>query len=708
MALGKVAALGVIAALYMAYLMTHDSASCSVWDSSNSGVNGYYYASGGEYIRRGRHGLSRLQPVDFFSIVSWGRYTSPSFSIRLSKQGWTIQNGNNVLYRNVIGSETHVDADRYIYAPPQVGWIYLGGGSPTGESEPDLTVLCQGGLALGVPTDAQTSPLKGNNSHPRSNIELLLARPVTTLLLMCLCMYSYHLYANAVDPGEVAFSYDKIWLNGEWMRLLTSAFAHYDLLHLGFNTMTLYQLGALEEEYGSAVYLYLSFDLVLWTGLGCLLLTWYMIRHMGRDDMVHQQAVGYSCVLFAWITVAAIRMGKFCPLIFAPTFCFSTFMIPVVNLPVNIGPFVLLLVTKVIIPRSSFIGHLSGILIGYPLAWVLFPLEVGVSGGAEQWVACGHPLWQVFAMLAAYFCAPWFHAGDSARLWVWTFPGFETRSFSVEFFTKSFRIAAQQAYQNIERYWSNNSSRQHSGNVYSNVHTEDPIVGDVSNSNITDSESELASSGRVSDRSQITNEGEDDHGVSLDYFVPAEQLHRYNRYKFMTLLIIVVSSISVPLMFLLLWDLTESHFLFSVNFIFCFIGPLLLLLVLQWSAHHAKRISFLTENSAVSKQCIHLLVVACVYSILYTLNVVLSFGAQVGSRSMIASDTSSGYSKNAGVDASNFILAFSAFMVISLVIQCVFLLCSLRSCGSVERSDVLHALNMSWFQNFLESNRLFE
>ena len=91
--------------------------------------------------------------------------------------------------------------------------------------------------------------------------------------------------------------------------------------------------------------------------------------------MITQQAVGYSCVLFAWITVAAIRMGEFCPIVFAPEFCFSTYFLPVIGVPINIGPLILLFITKIIIPRSSFIGHLSGILIGLPLAWALFPLE---------------------------------------------------------------------------------------------------------------------------------------------------------------------------------------------------------------------------------------------------------------------------------------------------------------------------------------------
>ena len=62
-------------------------------------------------------------------------------------------------------------------------------------------------------------------------------------------------------------------------------------------------------------------------------------------------------------------MNQYCPIFFFPSLCFTTYEIPMINLPFNLGPFVLLILTKFILPRSSLIGHLSGIIIGYPLAW---------------------------------------------------------------------------------------------------------------------------------------------------------------------------------------------------------------------------------------------------------------------------------------------------------------------------------------------------
>ena len=62
-------------------------------------------------------------------------------------------------------------------------------------------------------------------------------------------------------------------------------------------------------------------------------------------------------------------LRQFCPIFFLPSFCFETYVVPLVGVPFNLGPLVLLVITKFIIPRSSFVGHLSGIIIGLPLVW---------------------------------------------------------------------------------------------------------------------------------------------------------------------------------------------------------------------------------------------------------------------------------------------------------------------------------------------------
>ena len=49
-----------------------------------------------------------------------------------------------------------------------------------------------------------------------------------------------------------------------------------------------------------------------------------------------------------------------------------------VQLPMSLAPFGALVITSVIIPQASFIGHLSGILMGYLMAYVLYGMTVNL------------------------------------------------------------------------------------------------------------------------------------------------------------------------------------------------------------------------------------------------------------------------------------------------------------------------------------------
>lgn len=46
----------------------------------------------------------------------------------------------------------------------------------------------------------------------------------------------------------------------------------------------------------------------------------------------------------------------------------------VLELPMSLAPFGALVITSIIVPRVSFIGHLSGILMGYFMAYVIYPI----------------------------------------------------------------------------------------------------------------------------------------------------------------------------------------------------------------------------------------------------------------------------------------------------------------------------------------------
>ncbi|CAN0177521.1 unnamed protein product, partial [Phaeothamnion confervicola] len=228
-------------------------------------------------------------------------------------------------------------------------------------------------------------------------ISEVLSKPATALLMAANLFVAYRLWANHTTPEAVAISYAAFWEACEYWRAVTASFSHFEAMHLGFNMMSLWNLASLEAEMGSLGYLYTSLNLVVGTIIVVILIQHVLVRRGGPAAEAHraQKAVGYSCVLFALMTCAAVREGQFCPVSFVPTFCFDTWFLPFKGalhrrLGFNFGPFALLFLVQFIMPRAGFLGHLSGILVGYPLAWGLLdgatpPLVVAACAVSVVW-----------------------------------------------------------------------------------------------------------------------------------------------------------------------------------------------------------------------------------------------------------------------------------------------------------------------------------
>ena len=141
---------------------------------------------------------------------------------------------------------------------------------------------------------------------------------------------------------NVSFSYDAVVNRKELYRIVTASLAHFDLMHIGFNLMSMWQLGSLEETYGSNVFAFLNADLVVITMLICIGLYYYMMTYGGQPQIAFQyeityiihiyiyiyiyiyfyiffdlimltpyyhlfrQSVGWSCVLFAWMVILTL------------------------------------------------------------------------------------------------------------------------------------------------------------------------------------------------------------------------------------------------------------------------------------------------------------------------------------------------------------------------------------------------------------------
>jgi membrane associated rhomboid family serine protease len=182
-----------------------------------------------------------------------------------------------------------------------------------------------------------------------------------------------------VPVQKVSFNYKLIVEDKEWYRIVTSTFSHYNFLHILFNMFSLWSYRFMEYPlYGVIGYLKISWIIMIVSSVFTLiiykLLMWRMNWQHYRND-VH--AVGYSAVIFGLLTVGAL---------FNPRASFD--LLFGLKLPVWVTPIFYLVVSSLLFPQASFVGHLSGILAGllihfYVFIWmvdivfyILFPIFV--------------------------------------------------------------------------------------------------------------------------------------------------------------------------------------------------------------------------------------------------------------------------------------------------------------------------------------------
>ena len=230
-------------------------------------------------------------------------------------------------------------------------------------------------IRITCPGSKVTNPKKRKRTKRNENLEQILYRPATTLLLGLNVYLAYRYWDGRISPSSVAKIYSKIVGLHELWRSFSGATAHFEPLHLGFNMMSLYSLGMeLEETFGSINFLLYNISLVVLTTAVMIGVTWLRIRHTGNTVLSETSTVGFSGVLFAWMVVASLERSNTCPVPFLPDMCFNTYS--AFGLKFNVGPMVQLVVAQFIMPRVSFVGHLAGICCGFLVHWSLIPLSL--------------------------------------------------------------------------------------------------------------------------------------------------------------------------------------------------------------------------------------------------------------------------------------------------------------------------------------------
>lgn len=176
--------------------------------------------------------------------------------------------------------------------------------------------------------------------------------PVNLVITVVNCYIFYYLNSRNVPVQDVAAHSESILVRKQYWRVVTATFSHYSFLHLIMNISTAYNLGYLERLLGVSRFLIWITILTIFPSIIDAIIR----RKFFPDTEVY--AVGYSCVLFGLQTIIAAYQSEM-----------SIFGLMI---PWSWAPFMELIVISILVPNASFIGHLSGIIIGYFIRWHFF------------------------------------------------------------------------------------------------------------------------------------------------------------------------------------------------------------------------------------------------------------------------------------------------------------------------------------------------
>ena len=169
--------------------------------------------------------------------------------------------------------------------------------------------------------------------------------PVTIALLITIALVYLGQLAMPGVLENAGVLYGPAVAQGQWWRVLTSAFLHGGLIHVGFNGYLLFALGPeLERGIGSRRFAILYFGALFGASLTVMLLGW------------RQPTLGASgAVLGIAASMSMILWSRGVNLLQTPTFSLI----------------VLNLFLPLLVPGISFLGHLGGVVTGCILAAVL-------------------------------------------------------------------------------------------------------------------------------------------------------------------------------------------------------------------------------------------------------------------------------------------------------------------------------------------------
>ena len=188
--------------------------------------------------------------------------------------------------------------------------------------------------------------------------ELLRTTPICVLFVTAFTV-SVYLWQKSQENIEHKFTMFPrgIIFQHQFYRILTSSFLHGGIFHIAMNMMSFFSLGTfLERSFGTLWH----FTTILWSVIlvNCTyVFIAFTMYFCGMRNTINTHALGFSGTLFHLVVLQCHLSASDRPI-------FGTFRVSS-----KVYPWVLLIGIQAIMPNVSFLGHLSGILVG-EMSWI--------------------------------------------------------------------------------------------------------------------------------------------------------------------------------------------------------------------------------------------------------------------------------------------------------------------------------------------------
>lgn len=178
--------------------------------------------------------------------------------------------------------------------------------------------------------------------------------PVTLVTVIAQVLIYMQLIPNIPNLHKACTSNYHVWNRSQWSRLILSSFYHLDDMHLYYNMVSFIWKGkTLERKMKSKKFFIVLTLFSVLTQVVMLLLNKLFAEALSSDHFLNTCAAGFSAVIFSLKVLTTADSDENVNVMGLP-----------INVPSRYACWAELILIHLLVPNSSFTGHLAGILVG--------------------------------------------------------------------------------------------------------------------------------------------------------------------------------------------------------------------------------------------------------------------------------------------------------------------------------------------------------